>query len=295
VVETTSFRGIKTLRNAAIYSSFWLVVALNMAVRSVASHKLIGDNTAYPHALALALALCALWASLVPLIFRLARRYPITVKTWRFNMLTHAGFALTFVCISVAFRFLLDLPFPSFRRVHGTSFTVLGIYALTGLGRSLLIYGLALAVAHAWSRYRALQAPNEEEGSVQRLEDASSAMGQTADRFAVRFEFKLNGRMYFVQAADIEWIEAAGNYVSLHVGEKSYLLRETMHGIEGRLDPEVFVRVHRSAIVQVTRVREIQNLPSGRYHALLKSGARIPLGSNGIERLGRMIPRVTEF
>jgi len=101
--------------------------------------------------------------------------------------------------------------------------------------------------------------------------------------------------MYFVQPSDIDWIEAAGNYVSLHVGDKSYLLRETMHGIEAQLDPDVFVRVHRSAIVQLGRIREIQSSPAGKYQAVLKSGIRIPLGSNGIERLGLLVPRLEQI
>jgi two-component system LytT family response regulator len=120
----------------------------------------------------------------------------------------------------------------------------------------------------------------------------ASAASSAAEAFAARFEFKLSGRIYFVQPSDIDWIEAAGNYVSLHVGDKSYLLRETMHGIEGQLDPDVFVRVHRSAIVQLGRIREIQSSPGGRYQAVLKSGIRIPLGSGGMERLGILIPRL---
>ena len=96
------------------------------------------------------------------------------------------------------------------------------------------------------------QGPSDEKGLAVHASPASSA----EEALTARFELKLNGRIYFVQPSDIDWIEAAGNYVSLHVGDKSYLLRETMHGIEGQLDPDVFVRVHRSTIVQVgTRSR----------------------------------------
>jgi len=290
VGESNLFREIKTPRSATLYASIWLVLALTMAVRSVASHRLIGDKLAYPAALALALATCAMWASLMPVIFQLARRYPIARNTCLRNSLAHIGFAITFALISVAWRFLLDFPFPPLRRVHGTGSTVLGIYLLTGLGRSLLVYGVGVAAAHAWSRYRMAQVPSDEKGLAVHASTASSAAGA----LTARFELKLNGRIYFVQPSDIDWIEAAGNYVSLHLGDKSYLLRETMHGIEGQLDPDVFVRVHRSAIVQLGRVREIQSSPGGRYQAVLKSGIRIPLGSSGIERLGLLTPRLEQ-
>ena len=91
--ESNLFREIKKPRNSALYASIWLVLALTMAVRSVASHRLIGDKLAYPAALSLALATCAMWASLMPVIFQLARRYPIARNTWLRNSLAHTGFS----------------------------------------------------------------------------------------------------------------------------------------------------------------------------------------------------------
>ena len=69
-----------------------------------------------------------------------------------------------------------------------------------------------------------------------------------------RLVVKSSGRVYFVRIADIDWCEAAGNYVSLHVGPQSHLTRETMSHLESQLDPHQFVRIHRSTIVNVDRV-----------------------------------------
>ena len=75
---------------------------------------------------------------------------------------------------------------------------------------------------------------------------------------AERLVVKAGGRLFFLRTDEIDWIEAAGNYVRLHVGNTSHLLRETMNAIEGRLDPEKFFRIHRSRIVNMERIQELQ-------------------------------------
>src|SRR5262249_33746961 len=70
-----------------------------------------------------------------------------------------------------------------------------------------------------------------------------------------RLMVKSGGRIYFVRIEEIDWIEAAGNYVHLHVGKDDHLLRESLSGLEKKLDPGEFVRIHRSAIVNLERIR----------------------------------------
>ena len=90
-----------------------------------------------------------------------------------------------------------------------------------------------------------------------------------------RLVVKTSGRIYFVSVDEIDWIEAAGNYVELHVGSRSHLVRMTMKGLEQRLDPRKFVRVHRSAIINIRRIREIQPWFSGEYLVVLEGGAKV--------------------
>jgi two-component system LytT family response regulator len=108
-----------------------------------------------------------------------------------------------------------------------------------------------------------------------------------------RLVVKSGGRLFFLRADEIDWIEAAGNYVRLHVGPASHLLRETMNAIEGRLDGEKFIRIHRSRIVNMERIQEMQPWLNGEYAILLRTGTRLTL-SRGCreklqERLGRPI------
>jgi two-component system LytT family response regulator len=92
-----------------------------------------------------------------------------------------------------------------------------------------------------------------------------------------RIVIKSNGRVTFLDVAEIEWIEAAGVYVYLHTAAKSYLYRATIGQIQERLDPNRFVRVHRSAAVNTGVIRELQLRGHGEYEVVLKNGKEIPL------------------
>jgi two-component system LytT family response regulator len=96
-------------------------------------------------------------------------------------------------------------------------------------------------------------------------------------RVPERLIVKSGGRVTFVPSADIDWVEAAGNYVRLHVGREDHLLRESMSGLEEKLDPKRFVRIHRSTIVNVERIRELQPVFHGDYVIVLKDGTELPL------------------
>ena len=104
---------------------------------------------------------------------------------------------------------------------------------------------------------------------------------QKVDRFVI----KSGGRVYFVRTAEIDWIEAAGNYVKLHVGGEAHLLRETMTAIEAQLDPDVFFRIHRCHIVNSERVQELQPWFNGEYVVCLRTGARLTLSRGYREKL----------
>ncbi|HEY0159824.1 MAG TPA: LytTR family DNA-binding domain-containing protein [Thermoanaerobaculia bacterium] len=101
------------------------------------------------------------------------------------------------------------------------------------------------------------------------------------ERFAVR----TRGEIVFVKASQIDWISAEGNYARLHTGEQSYLLRESMQSIEESLDPSTFIRVHRSAIVNLDRVRKLVTSPDGTPSIVLSTGDGIPLGPSYRGRL----------
>jgi two-component system LytT family response regulator len=96
------------------------------------------------------------------------------------------------------------------------------------------------------------------------------------NKYLQRLVVKSAGRIFFLKAEEIDWIEAAANYVRLHTGRESHLLRETLKGLEARLDPGKFLRLSRSALVNVDRIKELQPWSqSGDYAVILKTGARL--------------------
>ncbi|HJQ19861.1 MAG TPA: LytTR family DNA-binding domain-containing protein [Gemmatimonadaceae bacterium] len=104
-----------------------------------------------------------------------------------------------------------------------------------------------------------------------------------------RVVVKTGGKVLFLRADQIEWVEAAGNYVKLHVGGDAHLFRESMKNMETRLDGDRFVRIHRSAIVNVDHIRELQPWFHGEYVVLLHDGTRLMASRVFSDRLSRLI------
>jgi two-component system LytT family response regulator len=93
--------------------------------------------------------------------------------------------------------------------------------------------------------------------------------------YPARFVVRSDGRIAFVRVGDVDWIDSAGNYVRLHVGGRVHLLRETMKSVESKLNPETFVRVHRSAIVNIDRVVALEPYFHGEYVVTMRDGAKL--------------------
>ena len=112
----------------------------------------------------------------------------------------------------------------------------------------------------------------------------SPSMVSAVDRLPV----KANGRIILIRLADIDWIEADQDYVSVHVGDKTWLMRETIAAMELRLALSGFVRIHRSALVNAERVKELRPRDKGEYTVVLNDGTELKLTRNyraSVERL----------
>lgn len=102
---------------------------------------------------------------------------------------------------------------------------------------------------------------------------ASHAVQQQG--LATRFVARRGAKHYFVRIADIDWIEADGNYVRLRTGPTSHLVRETMKGVEAKLDSSQFVRIHRSTIVAIDRIRSVEAREQGEYLVTMSQGSQL--------------------
>jgi len=108
---------------------------------------------------------------------------------------------------------------------------------------------------------------------------------QHAKKHVDKLIVRSGGKVLFLRADEIDWIEAAGNYVRLHAGKEEYLYRETMTRLEAQLNPERFARIHRSTIVNVERIKELQPWFRGDYQIVLRDNQKLTLSRNYRSRL----------
>jgi two-component system LytT family response regulator len=112
---------------------------------------------------------------------------------------------------------------------------------------------------------------------------------RTRHQYLERIVVRSGGRILILRVSEIDWIEAASNYVRLHAGGREYLLRETMTALEGKLDPTDFVRIHRSTIVRVDRIRELEPLFQGDYVVILDDSTRLTSSRGYREKLQELL------
>jgi len=103
--------------------------------------------------------------------------------------------------------------------------------------------------------------------------------------YLTRLMIKLSSRVVLLRVEEIDWIEADGNYAKLHVRKKAHLLREKMHDLEAQLDPKRFVRIHRSIIVNLDRIKELHPHFNGDYIVVLEDGRQLKLSRSRRENL----------
>jgi two-component system, LytTR family, response regulator len=131
-------------------------------------------------------------------------------------------------------------------------------------------------LSEALSRARERLAANSADTVPQALRDFLAEREATAGRVR-RLVVRTGERITFVSADEIDWIEAAGNYVILHVGKQTHILRDTMSGLEAQLPGDSFLRVSRSAILNLRRVKELQSVMPGEHVAILVDGQRVAI------------------
>jgi two-component system, LytTR family, response regulator len=157
------------------------------------------------------------------------------------------------------------------------------VYALDYLLKPFDRERFERAVHHAKARIIRERSGAANEGLVSLLDELR---GQTS--YQDRLMIKKDGRVIFLKTKDIDWIEAEGKYVYLHLGSESILLREGITKMESALDPKKFIRIHRSTIVNVDRVQELQPWFRRDYRVILRNGTQLMMTSNYRQNLQRV-------
>src|SRR5439155_3968853 len=104
-----------------------------------------------------------------------------------------------------------------------------------------------------------------------------------------RLAIKSGGKLLFLKVGEIDWIEAADNYVNLHLGNESHLHRETLAALEARFPADKFMRISRSTMVNIERIKELQPMFHGEYTVILRNGTRLTLSRGYREKLNQLL------
>jgi len=209
--------------------------------------------------------------AMVPLVVLATRRWPMRLDTWARNLKVHLALSLPFCLIHVGLMIVLRmLAYDAMgSRYHfGDDWPLqLGYEYLKDIRTYFLFVALITGYGFIVRRLQgeaALLAEPDEGPPVEPVD--------RPERFLVR---KL-GKEFLVAAREIEWLQASGNYVNLHVRGRDYPLRATMAGIEERLDPSRFVRVHRSFLVNLDYLTEMEPLDTGDARLTMRDGTTVP-------------------
>lgn len=213
--------------------------------------------------------------ALIPLILAFDKRYPLRWKTFPISTLQHLLFSLIFSAIHVALMV----------GIRKVAYQVLGseyhfgdlpkefLYEYLKDGQTYLSFIMLIYL------YQFILLRLQGEASVldQNDETTEQSADKSSEKSVERLLVKKLGKEFLIHTKNINYIEASGNYVNIHVGERVYPLRSTMNNISEQLDKDDFRRVHRSFIVNVNQISEIQPLESGDATITLIDKTTIPV------------------
>ena len=120
-------------------------------------------------------------------------------------------------------------------------------------------------------------------------QNAAPAEPEKSENNGDRILIKSSGEIFFLKAEEIDWIEAEGDYMKFHVSGRTHLMRETMARLEARLDPKRFIRIHRSTIVNIDRMRKLSPSFAGEYAVVLQDGTKLKLSRGYHERIAALL------
>jgi len=208
---------------------------------------------------------------LIPLVLYFDERFPIRWSSLKTTVLAHVGFSVVFSILHVSLMVMMR---KLIYWLNGSTydFGVLHEQFFYEYLKDARTYAIFIAVIYL---YRHIVLRLQGEASLIGLPEAGEQ--NDIEPKPERILVKKLGREFLVRVDDIDRIEAAGNYVNLHVADRVYPLRDTMAKVERRLDSAKFRRIHRSHIVNLSRVREIKPMESGDAQVLLSNGVNVPM------------------
>ena len=211
---------------------------------------------------------------LLPLLLLACRRWPLSLENWPRRLPGYLLGSLAWSALHVGGMVALRTAIHASMGLHYDYGPWLANFAYE-YGKDVQTFSLIVLVAHGFERYARLR-----QGEAHALSTPDSGVPLVPEAAAAghpkRFLVRKLGRDFLIATDDIEWLQANGNYVNLHLGGRVYPLRGTIGGIESQLDAEKFSRVHRSHIVNLAMIASIEPTDAGDARIHLKDGSVVP-------------------
>jgi len=294
----------RRLLGSAAIAGAWALVALAATVQAVALVRLDGRSDVVG-AVVSRVSIIPLWALATPLIFRSARWYKVVDRDRRVSpsaLARHLVLASLFI---VATNVLIRIPAALGPIADGGGWATLGRSTLQGVAEyyppAMVVYGVIVAIGHVLFRPTAgtvaadatLGGVDGGQGTAEpplhdsepRPESTSAAVAAIDGHITVR---QWN-RVHLVRVEDIDFVEAEDNYVVVHAASRTYKGRDRISDVESQLDARRFVRIHRSTIVHLAKIREVQPLTHGDHAVILRDGKVLRVARSRRQALGQAL------
>ncbi len=251
----------------AVWTAFGLFFGTQNYVRDVYS----GRVASFPGYLVGWLLCGYSWGILTPVVLRFLRRFSFSSLGLSRFLLVHLPAALVFASLQLAIYTLIVGMVSLFGSENRPIIEFYEWLFVKEFQSSLLVYAAIAATVSVYDWFVAR--PHRDIQNV--AAEISIPTTESPIAYLSRIPVKDNGRLIIVDAAAVDWIESYGNYIFLHTPDERHLLRETMSGMESKLDPNDFVRIRRSAIVRIAAVKEFHANPTGEADVILANGSRL--------------------
>jgi hypothetical protein len=288
----------------AAIAGAWTIVAIAAAVQALALVRLGGRADVIDAVLG-RVSIVPLWALATPLIFRSARRYPVVDASRHVlpaRVALHLVLASLFVVLT---NLLIRIPAAFAPIAEGGGLEMLVRSTVRGVAEyyppAVVVYGVLVAIGHVLFRPRtattvqpdpvvpppvvdSLGTPAGSDVDT-KLESGPSAVAALDGHITVR---QWN-RVHLVRVEDIDFVEAEDNYVVVHAASRTYKGRDRISDVESQLDARRFVRIHRSTIVHLAKIREVQPLTHGDHAVILRDGKVLRVARSRKQALGQAL------
>ena len=267
-------------KHVAVWAVLLTVSVFAHAHVELANEARRGEPASFGRAFAVEVCSHLVVAALLPVLYWMHRRWP--VRDGARNLAIHVAGLVPFSIVHTLGMAALRLLW--FSGILGEDYTFpLTIDRLTfEFAKDIVNYGMLSAATELLRHLIGRPQPSE----VAAPAAAATPSNALPERFAVR----KRGKEIMVEVADIDWIEAAGNYAVLHVGGETLEIRSSLTRLEGELDPKRFVRVHKSYVVNVARIAEVTPWISGDWRIRLQDGAEVNLSRRYRQRFEALVP-----